>query len=293
MRSGILDGGDGGMDAAGGVGEAGHGGDSAGPQGGAAAGGAPGSGGVADARDTGAILPEAETASVDLGSPDTPEPAWDACRADADPAAADAPMVIDAGTDASFLDASLDAGPIDARISEPGPDFRTSSCAEVMDWSQSIRDDRVRGKGACSDLTVGDLLDQIRADYPAVADIERAPAIDGPCIEMAGCWIPTDIQVLPYGDGFRVVMIRFSGFSQFKHHHEDSWYFETNTACQAEWVGWASYDIAGSLGCQGSPLWGYPTYDCEYAATGPRMVSLACSSDGGAQDSALDMNDPG
>jgi hypothetical protein len=171
------------------------------------------------------------------------------------------PIVIDANlteTSPARDAAHLDNEPLDTPGVDAETALRSGSCDDQMNWRQSIEDDGAQGRGVCVGTTVGSLIDTIRSEHPDLADIERAPSHDGSCASEVNCSGPTDIQVVRYGDGFRIVMARYSDASMLTYRTREYWYFETNTTCHPEYVGHFRFSISSALPCVGSSLWGNP-----------------------------------
>jgi hypothetical protein len=224
-----------------------------------------------------------DNAGDEAGRPGDLLPAGDATAAP-DPTTSDTSGIDNAPIDAPAIDGGLDGGfdgplgvePVDTGLAEAGPDLRSEPCVDLMDWTQSIRDDGVMGTGHCSGVSVGAVLDQIRSDNPELADVQRPANPDGACLAQA-CLGDADIKVLPYGDGFRVIMVQYSVFTMMSFHQEDYWYFETNTDCHADLVGRLSYNYYEF--CQGTSLWGYPSYYCVPQNTYPGFSWESCPRD--------------
>jgi hypothetical protein len=158
----------------------------------------------------------------------------------------------------SLQDSALESADyVDSAVVDAAPDPRIRSCGEIMDWSQSILDDGVTGTGTCANATVGSLINTIRTEHPELADIERV------CSPYPGCWVTfyyTDIKVLPYGEGFRIVLRKATG-QPATHSPEDDWYFQTDATCYPDLIG--HLHILWSFGhCNGIALWGCPAYFC-------------------------------
>jgi hypothetical protein len=231
------------------------------------------------ASDSGAAADDVSVAA-DIGDSDVPV-GYDDVLALADVPVLDASLVLDCAFEAP--------SPIDGVAVDSPSIWRAGSCDDMMDWSQSIEDGSTTGKGPCAAKTIDDVLGVIRTEYPVLADVFRMIPADAGwfCYEKDQCWCqieiacvpPRNVNVVSYGDGFRIVMQKMSDFTQFKYHTKEYWYFETDESCHPALVGSYREDISfGS--CRGSALWGIPyknsLMDC---AIPPDQVR--CGQDGG------------
>lgn len=209
------------------------------------------------------------TTNDDPGAPDSPS---DGPTPDDRPFSNDVSVARDVPiSDEEVGSQTLDAGPVDVALGpldataevaldgswplelvDPfGQLLRLAWCGdERMDWSQSIKDDQVVGTGACANTTVAQLIDRVLALFQSDAGYRI-----GGCV-FQGCAVDNSIQILRYGEGFRLILVS-SSLLPGLHAPIECNYFETDADCLPVAVG--HFSARQSIfKCEGAPLWGYP-----------------------------------
>lgn len=152
----------------------------------------------------------------------------------------------------------------------------------------------INGEGACQDRTPEQLVEEIREQWPELADISEAilsdplaaPASATPTASaaspssaasssaasatstvllppppaLAPATPPAHYQVSMNEDSFRFAFYRGEGCALGACELGDYWYFQTDAACEPQSVGqYSAVDLGDCIETSGEPLWGRPS----------------------------------
>jgi hypothetical protein len=131
----------------------------------------------------------------------------------------------------------------------------TIGSAEV-DPAAAVAGASVMGNGPCKGHELGELVMNVHAKYPELADIQE---FYDPKSALVGDG--SFIYAFPNAAGFRLVFTRGSGDCESGCIDKSYFYFESDGACSPVMVGQYSRTYSSASNCfqiQGKPLWGFP-----------------------------------
>jgi hypothetical protein len=125
-----------------------------------------------------------------------------------------------------------------------------------LDLEDAITDPSTTSGGDCKDVTLAEVMAQLRASHPELEDIENLWDPDG---ELA--FDGSFIYAFTSDAGFRIIAARGWGDCEEGCINKEYWYFETGAMCSLKQVGHYSRRFSTDRHCfelTGSPMWGFP-----------------------------------